>query len=206
MFSFLQYNSQKMTVRKEKKSSAYLSFQSWSFSLHPSVEQSHRFMGSCRNAETHNPARNDRDSAGQPKKTSGLCKWPTTGAECNYRVASLSESWNVRWGLNITVCQNWMKYCWHRQTGFADAGYKVFDGFSQAARTSDFTVKLSVLTCHVQQCPEPDFLKVLLICLELVWLTDVFCLCCLVADELDEVQSADERGVTASSSSCCTPI
>lgn len=52
----------------------------------------------------------------QPRKISPLCKWPITGPECNYCVASLSGSWNVRWGLNITVvvCHNRMKYCWHR--------------------------------------------------------------------------------------------
>lgn len=61
------------------------------------------------------------------------------GRECNYRVASLSEVEMLGLNITVVVCHNWMKYCWHRQASFADAGYKVF---SQAARYQ---------TCHVQQ-------------------------------------------------------
>lgn len=41
-----------------------------------------------------------------------------------------------------------MKHCRHRQTDPADAGFKDFDGFSQAACTSDFMLKLWALTAY----------------------------------------------------------
>lgn len=41
-----------------------------------------------------------------------------------------------------------MKHCWHRQTDPADTGFIDFDGFSQAACTSDFMLKLWTLTVY----------------------------------------------------------
>ena len=133
-------------------------------------------MGSSRNAETHSPSWTDGASAGQPKKTNGLCMWPTTGAESNYRVASPSEGWNVRAGLNIPA------------------------GTGALPLTLGLQALVAFLRLHshlhLRNCPAKRARVCVCVCVESLRLT--LCLLCLAADGLAEVRSAGQRRVRPS--------